>query len=74
MSDRVNAIERRFGEWSEGGTLPSPQHADDVTWLIAEVRKLRLLEQGNRVLVGERDQRIRALMGQVESLEALLAS
>ena len=72
MADRLDAIERRFADWSDGGTLPGPRHSDDVTWLIAQVKILRILDQGNRTVIGERDQRVRALLGNLEGLEALV--
>lgn len=69
---RIDAIAKRFSEWSDGGTLPSPQHAKDVEWLLRENDRLENLSKAYLAIIGKREERIRQLMGQVESLEHAL--
>ena len=70
---RTDAIAKRFSEWSDGGTLPSPQHARDVKWLLEDHERLDSLLRAYKDMLGKRDQLIRSLQGEVDSLNALLA-
>jgi hypothetical protein len=71
---RTDAIAKRFAEWSDGGTLPSPQHAKDVQWLIEEHERMEQLLRSYKEMLGKRDQLIRSLQGAVDSLTALGAN
>ena len=69
---RIDAISKRFAEWSDGGTLPSPQHAKDVEWLLQENARLENTAKAYLMVIQKREERIRQLMSQVESLEYAL--